>query len=171
MVSGLPAAVVLHTGDAKMDVDALVGPRTNEAAFRALGEEGVLAMVCDSTNAMVEGQSGSEGDVRRSLKDLIASIKGRVAVTCFASNVARVESVALAAKAAWRSVALVGRSLRNLDAAARECGYLKGIPPFLSEDQANDVPDENLVILVTGSQGEPRSALARIAMDDHPRIH
>jgi ribonuclease J len=170
LVIRTPAGVVLHTGDWKMDAEPLVGPRTNEAAFRALAEEGVLAMVCDSTNAMVEGQSGSEGDVRRSLKDLIASIKGRVAVTCFASNVARVESVALAAKAAGRSVALVGRSLRNLDAAARECGYLKGIPPFLSEDQANDVPDENLVILVTGSQGEPRSALARIAMDTHPRI-
>jgi len=127
-------------------------------------------MVCDSTNAMAEGNSGSEGDVRRSLKDLIAGIKGRVAVTCFASNVARVESVALAAKAAGRSVALVGRSLRNLDAAARECGYLKGIAPFLSEDQANDVANENLLILVTGSQGEPRSALARIAMDTHPRI-
>jgi ribonuclease J len=135
-----------------------------------LGEEGVLAMVCDSTNAMVEGHSGSEGDVRRSMSALVRSLRGRVAVTCFASNVARVETVAMAARDAGRSVALVGRSLRNLDAAARECGYLKGIPPFASEDEANDIPDDNLLILVTGSQGEPRSALARIAMDTHPRI-
>ena len=164
-------ATVLHTGDWKLDPAPLVGPPTDEAAFARLGEEGVLAMVCDSTNALVEGHSGSEADVRTGLADLIGSIKrGRVAVTCFASNVARVESIALAARACGRSVALVGRSLRNLDAAARECGYLKGVPPFVPEDAANDIPDENLLILVTGSQGEPRSALARIAADTHPNI-
>jgi ribonuclease J len=119
---------------------------------------------------MVDGQSGSEADVRATLSDLIGSLRGRVAVTCFASNVARVESVALAARDAGRTVALVGRSLRNLEAAARECGYLSDLPPFVSEGAANDVPDENLLILVTGSQGEPRSALARIAADTHPRI-
>ncbi len=164
------SGTVLHTGDFKLDPEPLLGPPSDEAALQALGDEGVLAMVCDSTNAMVEGHSGSEGDVRRSLAALIRGIKGRVAVTCFASNVARVESVALAARAAGRSVALVGRSLRNIEGAARECGYLKGIAPFLSEDEANDVADERLVLLVTGSQGEPRSALARIAMDTHPRI-
>jgi ribonuclease J len=164
------AGIVLHTGDWKFDPEPLIGPRGDEAALKALGDEGVLAMVCDSTNAMVEGHSGSEGDVRRSLSDLIATINGRVAVTCFASNVARVESVALAARDAGRSVALVGRSLRNLDASARECGYLKGIPPFAGEDDANDIPDDNLLIIVTGSQGEPKSALARIAADQHPRI-
>jgi ribonuclease J len=161
---------VLHTGDFKLDPDPLIGPRTDEAALAALGDEGVLAMVCDSTNAMVEGHSGSEGEVRRTLAALVRSLRGRIAVTCFASNVARVESVALAARDAGRSVALVGRSLRNLDAAARECGYLAKLPPFLSEDEANDVDDDNLVLLVTGSQGEPRSALARIAADQHPRI-
>jgi ribonuclease J len=170
LVIRTPAGTVLHTGDFKLDPEPLVGPPTDEAAFAALGEEGVIAMVCDSTNAMVDGHSGSEGNVRRSLSDLIGSLNGRVAVTCFASNVARVESVALAARNAGRSVAVVGRSLRNLDAAARECGYLKGIAPFLSEDAANDVDDDNLLILVTGSQGEPRSALARIAADTHPRI-
>ena len=170
LVIRTPAGIVLHTGDWKMDPEPMLGPCTDEAALAALGDEGVLAMVCDSTNAMVEGHSGSEGDVRRSLAALIRGISGRIAVTCFASNVARVESVALAARAAGRRVRIVGRSLRNLDAASRECGYLKGIPPFLSEDEANDVPDENLLILVTGSQGEPRSALARIAMDTHPRI-
>jgi ribonuclease J len=170
LVIRTPGGTVLHTGDFKLDPDPLIGPRTDEAALAALGDEGVLAMVCDSTNAMVEGHSGSEGEVRRTLAALVRSLRGRIAVTCFASNVARVESVALAARDAGRSVALVGRSLRNLDAAARECGYLAKLPPFLSEDEANDVDDDNLVLLVTGSQGEPRSALARIAADQHPRI-
>ncbi len=164
------AGIVFHTGDWKFDAEPLIGPRADEAALRALGDEGVLAMVCDSTNAMVDGESGSEGDVRRSLSDLIKGLKGRVAVTCFASNVARFESIALAALDCGRSVALVGRSLRNIDASARECGYLKGIPPFASEDDAQDIPDDNLLMICTGSQGEPRSALARIAADQHPRI-
>lgn len=164
------AGIVLHTGDWKFDPEPLVGPRCDEAALKALGDEGVLAMVCDSTNAMVEGESGSEGDVRRSLSDLIQGLRGRVAVTCFASNVARFESIALAARDAGRTVALIGRSLRNIDASARECGYLKGIPPFASEDDAQDIPDDNLLMIVTGSQGEPRSALSRIAADQHPRI-
>jgi len=170
LVIRTPAGIVLHTGDFKLDPEPMVGPPSDEAALKALGDEGVLAMVCDSTNAMVEGHSGSEGEVRRSLVDVIKGLKGRVAVTCFASNVARVESVALAAKAAGRVVAIVGRSLKNLDAAARTCGYLKGIAPFLSEDQANDIDDDRLLILITGSQGEQRSALSRVAMDTHPRI-
>jgi ribonuclease J len=165
-----PAGLVVHTGDWKLDPNPLVGPPTDEAAFQALGDEGVLAMVCDSTNALVEGHSGSEADVRRSLATLIKSLSGRVVVTCFASNVARVESVAVAARDAGRSVALVGRSLRNLDAAARETGYLKSLPPFLSEDRAEDVPDDNLLILITGSQGEARSALSRVALDTHPSL-
>jgi ribonuclease J len=162
---------ILHTGDWKLDPNPLVGPPTDEAAFAKLGEEGVLAMVCDSTNAMVDGHSGSEGDVRQSLSELIRSIKhGRVAVTCFASNVARVESVAMAARDAGRHVALVGRSLRNLETAARECGYLRGLPDFVAEDEAGSIPDDNLLMLVTGSQGEARSALSRIAADTHPNI-
>jgi ribonuclease J len=165
-----PAGSVLHTGDFKLDPDPLIGPLTDEAALAAFGAEGVLAMVCDSTNAMVEGHSGSEAEVRRTLTALIRGIRGRIAVTCFASNVARFESIALAAQAADRSVALVGRSLRNIDAAARECGYLKGVHPFLSEDEANDVDDDHLLLICTGSQGEPRSALARIATDQHRRI-
>jgi len=170
LVIRTPVGIVLHTGDWKFDPEPLIGPRGDEAALKALGDEGVLAMVCDSTNAMVEGTSGSEGDVRRSLADLIGGLRGRVAVTCFASNVARFESIALAARDSGRTVALVGRSLRNIDAAARECGYLKGIPMFVGEDDANDIADDNLLLIVTGSQGEPRSALARIAADQHPRI-
>ena len=165
-----PYGTILHTGDWKLDPNPLIGPATDEAAFRRLGEEGVLAMVCDSTNAMVDGHSGSEAEVRRSLAELIRPMRGRVAVTCFASNVARVESVVMAARDAGRHVALVGRSLRNLEAAARECGYLRGLPEFVPEDEAGSVPDDNLLILVTGSQGEPRSALSRIAADTHPNI-
>ncbi len=170
LVITTPAGVVLHTGDWKLDPDPLIGPRTDEAALKALGDEGVLAMICDSTNAMVEGHSGSEQEVRRSLAALVRGLSGRVAVTCFSSNVARIESIALAARDAGRSVALVGRSLRNLTAAARETGYLSGLPEFVSEDDAGSIPDDSLLILITGSQGEPRSALARVAMDTHPRI-
>ncbi len=165
------AGIVLHTGDWKLDPEPLVGPPTDEAAFARLGDEGVLAMVCDSTNAMVDGRSGSEAAVRRTLVDLVGSIRGgRIAVACFASNVARVATVAHAAAMAHRSVALVGRSLRNLDAAARECGLLDGVASFIDEEDAGTVPDEHLLMLVTGSQGEPRSALARIAADTHPNI-
>ena len=162
-----PAGLVVHTGDWKLDPNPLVGPPTDEAAFKALGDEGVLALVCDSTNALVEGHSGSELDVRRSLAGLIRGLTGRVVVTCFASNVARVESVVVAARDAGRSVALIGRSLRNLEAAARETGYLKTLPDFVEEDRIDDVPDDNLLILITGSQGEPRSALSRVAADSH----
>jgi ribonuclease J len=170
LVINTPHGVLLHTGDWKLDPEPLITLPTDEAAFASLGERGVLAMICDSTNAMVEGHSGSEAEVRRSLTALLRGLRGRIAVTCFASNVARVESAAHAAHAAGRSVALVGRSLRNIDAAARECGYLRDLPPFLTEDDVDDVPDDNLLMLVTGSQGEPRSALARIALDTHPRV-
>ena len=170
LVIRTPYGIILHTGDFKLDPEPMVGPPTDEEAFRALGDEGVLAMVCDSTNAMVEGHSGSESEVRTSMAALIRPMRGRVAVTCFASNVARVESVALAAQQAGRSVALVGRSLRNLETAARECGYLSTVPEFVPEEAAGEVPDDNLLILVTGSQGEARSALSRIANDTHRNI-
>ncbi len=170
LVIETPHGLLLHTGDWKLDPNPLIGPPTNEAAFEALGARGVLAMICDSTNAMVEGHSGSEAEVRQTLTVLLRDLRGRVAMTCFASNVARLESAAIAAHEAGRSVALVGRSLRNIDAAARECGYLRDLPPFLTEDDIDDVPDDNLLMLVTGSQGEPRSALARIALDTHPRV-
>ncbi|MBO0712650.1 MAG: ribonuclease J, partial [Acetobacteraceae bacterium] len=165
-----PHGTILHTGDWKLDPRPLIGPTTDEAAFARLGDAGVLAMVCDSTNAMVEGHSGSEHDVRQSLSALIRGLQGRVAVTCFASNIARIETIACAAREAGRSVAVVGRSLRNLDAAARGCGYLQDVPEFVPENAAGSIPDDNLLILITGSQGEPRSALARVAMDTHPNI-
>ncbi len=171
LVLRTPYGTVLHTGDWKLDEKPLVGLPTNEAAFKALGDEGVLAMVCDSTNAMTDGHSGSESEVEESLERLVGSIKhGRIAVTCFASNVARVQSVARAARAAGRTVALVGRSLRNLEAAARDCGYLADIGEFIAEDDAGSIPDDNLLLLITGSQGEPRSALSRVSADTHPNI-
>src|SRR5580698_3015212 len=165
-----PYGTLLHTGDWKLDPTPLLGPPSDETALAELARKPVLAMICDSTNAMVEGHSGSEKDVSQVLTALIRGLRGRVAVTCFASNVARMESIARAASAAGRTTALVGRSLRNIDAAARECGYLKSLPPFLREDDVDDLPDENVLILITGSQGEPRSALARVALDTHPRI-
>jgi ribonuclease J len=162
--------LVVHTGDWKLDPEPLLGPPTDEATFAQLGEEGVLAMVCDSTNALVEGHSGSEAEVRRNLTAIIRGLKGRVAVTCFATNLARIESIALAARAAGRQVALFGRSLRNAEVAARECGYLKGIEEFVPEDEAGFLPDDSLLVICTGSQGEPRSALAKIAADTHPHL-
>jgi ribonuclease J len=165
-----PHGTVLHTGDWKLDPSPLVGPPSDEAALAELSRKPVLAMICDSTNAMVEGHSGSEQDVRQVMTALIRDLRGRVAVTCFASNVARMETIAKAAAASGRSVVVAGRSLRNIEAAARECGYLKGLPPFLREEDADDLPDDNVLIMITGSQGEARSALARVALDTHPRI-
>lgn len=162
--------LVLHTGDWKLDPTPMIGPPTDEAAFARLGAEGVLAMVCDSTNAMVEGHSGSEAEVRRNLKALIKGLRGRVAVTCFSTNLARVESIALAGQAAGREVALFGRSLRNAVQSARDCGYLSSVRDFISEEEADRLPDDDLLIICTGSQGEERSALAKIAADTHPNI-
>lgn len=165
-----PHGLIVHTGDWKLDEDPLVGPKTDLETFERLGNEGVLAMVGDSTNVMKEGRSESEADVRIGLTELIAGLKGRVAVTCFASNVARVESIAKAARASGREVMIVGRSLRNLETAARECGYFSDLPPFLTEQDARDIEDDHLLMIITGSQGEARSALSRIAGDTHPNI-
>src|SRR5690242_831008 len=164
------AGTVLHTGDWKLDPDPLVGSPTDEARLRAVGDEGVLAIVCDSTNALRDGTSGSEGELRRHLTELIGRYDGRVAVACFASNVARLSTIAHAAAANDRNVALIGRSLWRIDKAARENGYLADVPRFLTEEEAGYVPRDKIVLVCTGSQGEPRAALARIARDDHAHI-
>ncbi len=161
---------VLHTGDWKLDPEPLIGSPTDEARLREVGDEGVLAIVCDSTNALKPGSSGSEGDLRRSLTELIGHYDGRVAVACFASNVARLSTIAHAARAHDRDVALVGRSLWRIEKAARDNGYLADVPRFLTEDEAGYVPREKILLICTGSQGEPRAALARIAREDHPNI-
>lgn len=165
-----PAGTVLHTGDWKLDPAPVLGPTTDEAALRRLGGEGVLAMICDSTNAMVPGHSGSESEVRDALAALFGRYRNRIVVTCFATNVARIDSIARAAAMHDRHVALVGRSLWRINAAARSAGYLSDLPPFLSEHDAGYLPRDKVVLIATGSQGEPRSALARIAADDHPEI-
>ena len=165
-----PVGTVLHTGDWKLDPDPLIGPTADEAALRRLGDEGVLAMIGDSTNALRPGSSGSEADLRRSLIDLVGRYDARVAVACFASNVARLETIARAAAAHGRDVALVGRSLWRIDKAARENGYLADLPRFLTEDEAGYIPRDKIVLICTGSQGEPRAALARIAREDHPNV-
>ena len=164
------AGTVLHTGDWKLDPDPLIGEPADEGALRRLGDEGVLAMICDSTNALRPGSSGSEADLRHSLTELVGRYDARVAVACFASNVARLETIAHAAAAHGREVALVGRSLWRIDKAARENGYLADLPSFLTEDEAAYIPRDRIVMICTGSQGEPRSALARIARDDHPSV-
>jgi ribonuclease J len=165
-----PVGTILHTGDWKFDPDPLIGPTADEAALKRLGAEGVLALIGDSTNALRPGTSGSEADLRRSLIDLIGRYDARVAVACFASNVARLETIARAAAAHGREIALVGRSLLRIDKAARENGYLTDLPRFLNEDEAGYIPRDRIVMICTGSQGEPRAALSRIARDDHPHV-
>jgi ribonuclease J len=165
-----PLGVVAHTGDWKIDPNPMLGEATDTAALEALGDEGVLALVCDSTNALVPGSSGSEAKVRENLTALIGTLKGRVAVTGFASNVARLDTVARAAKVHGRRVALVGRSMQKMVAAARETGYLKDMPPVLDEAEVADLPAHKVLYLCTGSQGEPRAALARIAAGNHPNV-
>ncbi|HXQ50470.1 MAG TPA: ribonuclease J [Stellaceae bacterium] len=161
---------VLHTGDWKFDPDPMIGPASDMAALERLGDAGVLAMVCDSTNAMRPGEAGSEGAVRQVLIDLVGRCANRVAIACFASNVARLESAAVAAATHDRHVALVGRSLWRIDRAARETGYLRDVPPFLTEEEAAYLPRDKVLLLCTGSQGEPRAALVRIAADEHAHI-
>lgn len=161
---------VLHTGDWKFDPEPLVGPASDEAALRRLGEEGVLAMIGDSTNALVEGQSGSEAEVRKGLDNLIGQFDTRIAVACFASNVARLETIAKVAAAHDRHVALVGRSLWRIVEAAKETGYLTDLPEFVTEHDVGYLPRNKMLMICTGSQGEPRSALARIARRDHPTV-
>ena len=164
-----PYGRVMHTGDWKIDPDPLVGDPLDEAALRQAGEAGVLALVGDSTNATVEGESGSEADVRRTLAALIAEREHGLAVTLFASNVARLESVALAARDAGREPVLVGRSLQRYVRAARASGYLDGVR-LLTEDEGAPLHKSQVVYLCTGCQGEPRAAMARIAGDNHPRV-
>ena len=159
--------VIVHTGDWKLDPMPVVGPASDEAALRKYGDEGVLALVCDSTNVFVEGESGSEQDVYEELTSQIAQLKQGVIVSTFASNIARVESIVRAGHAAGRKIVLLGRSLHRVTTAAQESGYLSDIT-FLDEKTASGLPPEELMILCTGCQGEPRAALSRIVQGRHP---
>ncbi len=162
--------VVVHSGDWKLDPDPLLGTPADEERFRKIGEEGVLALVCDSTNVLEAGTTGSESDVREALTKLMAGLEGRIAVACFATNVARLQSIAEAAHANGRHCALVGRSLWRVHTAATETGYLSPPEPFITENDAGFLPEDKIVLICTGSQGEPRAALTRIAQGDHPNI-
>ena len=165
-----PLGTVLHTGDWKIDPDPLTGPVTDEVAIRRLGDEGILAMVCDSTNVFVDGEAGSEADVRVTLNALIGQLKGKVAAACFASNVARMDTIIRAAEANGRRVCLVGRSMIRMSQAARSVGLLEGVGPFISDAEARHFPDNRILYLCTGSQGEVRAALARVADGSHPHV-
>jgi len=165
-----PHGNVLHTGDWKLDPTPVIGQGTDIEKLKRLGEEGVLAVVGDSTNAVREGRSPSEADVAKTLAQLIAASPARVAVTTFASNVARMKAVADAAHACGREVVLVGRSMERVAQVARETGYLDGVQPFRGTDAYGYLPPDKVVALCTGSQGEPRAALSRIAQDEHPDV-
>jgi ribonuclease J len=165
-----PCGTVLHTGDWKIDLTPILGDVTDEKKLRALGDEGCLALVGDSTNAVRDGRSPSEADVGKTIAGLIKSARGRVAVTTFASNVARLRTVAQAARAAEREVVVVGRAMERVVQIARETGYLEGVQPFRPADAYGYLPPNKVVALCTGSQGEPRAALSRIAEDQHPEV-
>ena len=161
-----PLGTVIHTGDWKIDVEPSLGAPTDEKRFRELGDDGVLALVCDSTNAMREGVSPTEHDVSNSLAEIISNEKGRVAITTFSSNVGRILSIARAAKEAGRQVLLVGRSIKRSVSVAEELGYLDGIDAFLSEEDYPYIPRDKIVMVLTGSQGEQRAALAKLSRDE-----
>jgi len=165
-----PLGNVMHTGDWKIDDAPQIGAVTDSQTLTAFGDEGVRAIVCDSTNVLSAGRSGSEADVRQSLTALIGTLTGRVAVTTFASNLARLSTIMKAAEANGRHVVLVGRSMHRVVAAARETGYLQDAPAPVAEEDAGYLPPENVLYLCTGSQGEARAALSRIAEDTHRHI-
>lgn len=161
-----PLGTVVHTGDWKMDPEPSLGPVIDEARFRAIGEAGVLALICDSTNALREGESPSERQVGESLRELIQNARGRVAITTFSSTVGRIRSITEAARDAGRQVLVVGRSMKRAISVATELGYMEGLPEYLSEEDYGYIPRENVVMILTGSQGEPRAALAKLARDE-----
>ena len=165
-----PAGVILHTGDWKVDPNPLIGDKINSERLKKIGEKGVLAMICDSTNVFSIGRAGSELDVRKSLLNLMSRLKKRIIVTSFASNVARMESIFYCAEKSGRQISLVGRSMHKIYKAAKECGYLKNIMKPIDSRDAKKISREKIVYLCTGSQGEPMGAMMRIASYVHPDV-
>lgn len=163
-----PFGRIFHTGDWKLDADPQIGQPASEAELKAIGDEGVLALVCDSTNVFNPKASGSEGDVREGLLETVKGAKGRVVVTTFASNVARLKTLGDVALATGRQLCFAGRSLDRIVTVARANGYLKDLPPMIDWDMAMDLPRHEVLIVATGGQGEGRAALARIAGGTHP---
>lgn len=166
LVIRTPLGNVVHTGDWKIDHNPSLGPLTDEARFRAVGDEGVLALLCDSTNAVRDGVSPSEAEVSAGLQKIIEAAEGRVAITTFSSNVGRIRSIAQAAEAAGREVLLLGSSLKRVTNVAQDIGIMQGIKPFIAEDEYGFIPRDKIVVILTGSQGEPRAALAKLSRDE-----
>ena len=165
-----PAGVILHTGDWKIDAEPLVGEKTNSFRLKEIGKEGVLAMICDSTNVFSMGKSGSELDVRKSMLNIMTSLKKRIIITSFASNVARMETAFYCAEKTGRQISLVGRSMHRIFKAARQCGYLKNVIEPIDPREAKNISREKIVYLCTGSQGEPMGAMMRISSYTHPDV-
>ena len=161
---------LVHTGDWKIDATPVIGAPTDAAKLTALGDEGVLALVGDSTNAIRDGRSPSEAEVAKTLAELIRTAPARVAVTTFASHVGRIRAVADAARSAGREVVVVGRAMERVVQVARETGHLDGVQDFRAAESYGYLPPDKVLALCTGSQGEPRAALARIAQDEHPEV-
>ncbi len=165
-----PAGTIFHTGDWKVDPNPLVGNRVNEEKLKKIGDSGVLAMICDSTNVFSIGRAGSEADVRKSMLNVMTRQKKKILVTSFASNVARMETVFYCAEKIGRHISLVGRSMQRIYKAARQCGYLQNIIEPLDPRDTKKLPRDKIVYLCTGSQGEPMGALNRISNFTHPDV-
>ena len=165
-----PAGVVLHTGDWKVDPNPLIGSNIDEKKLKEIGNKNVIAMICDSTNVFSPGRAGSESDVRESLLKIIETKTKRIAVTSFASNVARMESIFYCAKKTNRHISLVGRSMNRIYKAAKQCGYLKDVIKPIEPKDANKVSRDKIIYLCTGSQGEPMGAMKRIINGTHPEV-
>ena len=165
-----PVGTLFHTGDWKCDEDPLLGKKMDEVKLKSMGKEGVLAMICDSTNIFTEGRSGSEKDVRESMLTIMENIKQRIVVTTFASNAARMETVFKCAEKVGRHLSLVGRSMHRIYNTAKECGYLQNLKPPIDPRDAKKIPRNKIVYLCTGSQGEPMGAMNRIVNEEHPDV-
>lgn len=163
-----PHGRIFHTGDWKLDDQPLLGVPSTPAQLTAIGDEGVLALVCDSTNVFNPESSGSEGTVRQGLMEVVGNAKGRVLITTFASNAARLQTLGEVANASGRRLCVAGRSLDRIIATAKAAGYLKDFPPLVDWDDVMDLPRDEVMIIATGGQGEARAALARVAFDSHP---
>ena len=166
-----PLGTVLHTGDWKIDPNPLIGGQIDEKKIKSIGNNGVTAMICDSTNIFSPGRAGSESEVRDSLLRIMEIKTGRILVTSFASNVARMESIFFCAKKTGRNICLVGRSMQRIYKAAKKCGYLQGLLEPLEPRDAKKVAKNKILYLATGSQGEPMGAITRIIKGTHPDVH
>ena len=165
-----PVGNILHTGDWKCDPDPLIGENINSKRLKEIGDEGVLAMICDSTNVFSAGRAGSELDVRNNLLKVMQRLNKRIIITSFASNVARMETAFYCAEKTGRQIALVGRSMHRIYKAARQCGYLNNVIEPLDSRDVKNIAREKIVYLCTGSQGEPMGAMNRIANYIHPDV-